>query len=164
MNRFRISTRRYPRSVIFLSLCRALRQTENAITLARQRAGGCQLRSRLSPAVEYFDVFARANPELDQDQMQKIIDQVRPDLRESASDNTTPIARIAATRLDDAALPVGCITAEECSVWCPAATATEFLQVGAEFIGADGLGRQRTFSRLRLPHSARLARTTSRRA
>ena len=34
-----------------------------------------------------------------------------------------------------------CITARRCSVRCPATTATkgEFLQVGAEFIGADGL-------------------------
>lgn len=94
----------------------------------------------ITPAVEYFDVFAQANPELDQDQMLKIIDKsgricvARPD-------NTTPIARIAATRLDDAALPVRLYYSQKVfrSVSGDHGHKGEFLQVGAEFIGADGL-------------------------
>ena len=101
MNRFRISTPEGTRDLLFSS-CRALRQTENAVRDALEERGYSEI---ITPAVEYFDVFAQANPELDQDQMLKIIDKsgricvARPD-------NTTPIARIAATRLDDAALPV----------------------------------------------------------
>ena len=101
MNRFRISTPEGTRDLLFSS-CRALRQTENAVRDALEERGYSEI---ITPAVEYYDVFAQANPELDQDQMLKIIDKsgricvARPD-------NTTPIARIAATRLDDAALPV----------------------------------------------------------
>ena len=101
MNRFRIShPGGYCRTCCFL--LGALRQTENAVRDALEERGYSEI---ITPAVEYFDVFAQANPELDQDQMLKIIDKsgricvARPD-------NTTPIARIAATRLDDAALPV----------------------------------------------------------
>ena len=102
MNRFRISTPEGTETLLLFSSCRALRQTENAVRDALEERGYSEI---ITPAVEYFDVFAQANPELDQDQMLKIIDKsgricvARPD-------NTTPIARIAATRLDDAALPV----------------------------------------------------------
>ena len=101
MNRFRISTPEGTRDLLFAS-CRALRQTERAV---RDALEGCGYSEVITPAVEYYDVFAQANPELDQENMLKIIDRsgricvARPD-------NTTPIARIAATRLDDAALPV----------------------------------------------------------
>ena len=56
-------------------------------------------------------------------------------------DNTTPIARIAATRLDDAALPVRLYYSQKVfrSVSGDHGHKGEFLQVGAEFIGADGL-------------------------
>ena len=144
---------------MLFSSCRALRQTENAVRDALEERGYSEI---ITPAVEYFDVFAQANPELDQDQMLKIIDKsgricvARPD-------NTTPIARIAATRLDDAALPVRLYYSQKVfrSVSGDHGHKGEFLQVGAEFIGADGLEPTRTFSRLRLPHSARPARTTS---
>ena len=128
--------RRVPRDLLFSS-CRALRQTENAVRDALEERGYSEI---ITPAVEYFDVFAQANPELDQDQMLKIIDKsgricvARPD-------NTTPIARIAATRLDDAALPVRLYYSQKVfrSVSGDHGHKGEFLQVGAEFIGADGL-------------------------
>ncbi len=136
MNRFRISTPEGTRDLLFSS-CRALRQTENAVREALEERGYSEI---ITPAVEYFDVFAQANPELDQDQMLKIIDKsgricvARPD-------NTTPIARIAATRLDDAALPVRLYYSQKVfrSVSGDHGHKGEFLQVGAEFIGADGL-------------------------
>lgn len=136
MNRFRISTPEGTRDLLFSS-CRALRQTENAVRDALEERGYSEI---ITPAVEYFDVFAQANPELDQDQMLKIIDKsgricvVRPD-------NTTPIARIAATRLDDAALPVRLYYSQKVfrSVSGDHGHKGEFLQVGAELIGADGL-------------------------
>ena len=136
MNRFRISTPEGTRDLLFSS-CRALRQTENAMRDALEARGYSEI---ITPAVEYFDVFAQANPELDQDQMLKIIDKsgricvARPD-------NTTPIARIAATRLDDAALPVRLYYSQKVfrSVSGDHGHKGEFLQVGAELIGADGL-------------------------
>ena len=136
MNRFRISTPEGTRDLLFSS-CRALRQTENAVRDALEERGYSEI---ITPAVEYFDVFAQVNPELDQDQMLKIIDKsgricvARPD-------NTTPIARIAATRLDDAALPVRLYYSQKVfrSVSGDHGHKGEFLQVGAELIGADGL-------------------------
>lgn len=136
MNRFRISTPEGTRDLLF-SACRALRQTENAVRDALEERGYSEI---ITPAVEYYDVFAQANPELDQDQMLKIIDKsgricvARPD-------NTTPIARIAATRLDDAALPVRLYYSQKVfrSVSGDHGHKGEFLQVGAELIGADGL-------------------------
>ncbi|WP_407925830.1 ATP phosphoribosyltransferase regulatory subunit [Agathobaculum faecis] len=136
MNRFRISTPEGTRDLLFSS-CRALRQTENTIRAALENRGYSEI---ITPAVEYFDVFAQANPELDQEQMLKVIDRsgricvVRPD-------NTTPIARIAATRLDNAALPVRLYYSQKVfrSVVGGHGHKGEFLQVGAELIGADGL-------------------------
>lgn len=135
-NRFSISTPEGTRDLLFSS-CRALRQTENAIRSALE---GCGFSEIITPAVEYFDVFAQANPELDQEQMLKVIDRsgricvVRPD-------NTTPIARIAATRLTDTALPVRLYYSQKVfrSVAAGQGHKGEFLQVGAELIGADGL-------------------------
>ena len=136
MNRVRISTPEGTRDLLFAS-CRALRQTENATRTALEVCGYSEV---ITPAVEYFDVFAQANPELDQENMLKIIDRsgricvARPD-------NTTPIARIAATRLDDAALPVRLYYSQKVfrSVVAGHGHKGEFLQVGAELIGADGL-------------------------
>ncbi len=140
MNRFRISTPEGTRDLLFSS-CRALRQTENTIRAALENRGYSEI---ITPAVEYFDVFAQANPELDQEQMLKVIDRsgricvVRPD-------NTTPIARIAATRLDNAALPVRLYYSQKVfrSVVGGHGHKGEFLQVGAELIGADGLEADR---------------------
>ena len=136
MNRFRISTPEGTRDLLF-SVCRALRQTENTKRASLENRGYSEI---ITPAVEYFDVFAQANPELDQEQMLKVIDRsgricvVRPD-------NTTPIARIAATRLDNAALPVRLYYSQKVfrSVVGGHGHKGEFLQVGAELIGADGL-------------------------
>ena len=136
MNRFRISTPEGTRDLLFAS-CRALRQTENALRTALEDRGYSEI---ITPSVEYFDVFAQANPELDQENMLKIIDRsgricvARPD-------NTTPIARIAATRLDEAALPVRLYYSQKVfrSVAGGHGHKGEFLQVGAELIGADGL-------------------------
>ena len=117
--------------------CRALRSIENAIRETLERKGYSEI---ITPAVEYYDVFAQANPELDQESMLKIVDKsgricvARPD-------NTTPIARIAATRLDDAALPVRLYYSQKVfrSVSGDHGHKGEFLQIGAELIGADGL-------------------------
>lgn len=136
MNRYNISTPEGTRDLLFAS-CRALRSTENAIRNTLEGKGYSEI---ITPAVEYYDVFAQANPELDQEAMLKIVDKsgricvARPD-------NTTPIARIAATRLDDAALPVRLYYSQKVfrSVSGGHGHKGEFLQIGAELIGADGL-------------------------
>lgn len=136
MNRYNISTPEGTRDLLFAS-CRALRKAENAIRATLEDKGYSEI---ITPAVEYYDVFAQANPELDQDTMLKIVDKsgricvARPD-------NTTPIARIAATRLDDAALPVRLYYSQKVfrSVSGGHGHKGEFLQIGAELIGADGL-------------------------
>lgn len=136
MNRYNISTPEGTRDLLFAS-CRALRSIENAIRETLERKGYSEI---ITPAVEYYDVFAQANPELDQESMLKIVDKsgricvARPD-------NTTPIARIAATRLDDAALPVRLYYSQKVfrSVSGDHGHKGEFLQIGAELIGADGL-------------------------
>lgn len=136
INRYSISTPEGTRDLLFTS-CRALRQTENAIRAALEDCGFSEI---ITPSVEYFDVFAQANPELDQENMLKIVDKsgricvARPD-------NTTPIARIAATRLSDAALPVRLYYSQKVfrSVSGDHGHKGEFLQIGAELIGKDGL-------------------------
>lgn len=140
MNRLSISTPEGTRDLLFAS-CRALRQTERAIRDSLETRGYSEI---ITPVVEYFDVFAQANPALDQEQMLKIIDRsgricvARPD-------NTTPIARIAATRLADRALPVRLYYSQKVfrSVAGGHGHKGEFLQIGAELIGADGLEADR---------------------
>lgn len=139
-NRFSISTPEGTRDLLFAS-CRSLRQTENVIRASLENSGYNEI---ITPAVEYFDVFAQANPALDQENMLKIIDRsgricvARPD-------NTTPIARIAATRLDDEALPVRLYYSQKVfrSVTGDHGHKGEFLQIGAEYIGVDGLDADR---------------------
>ncbi len=136
MNRFCISTPEGTRDLLFAS-CQALRKTENAIREALEKQSYQEI---ITPTVEYYDVFAQANPELEQERMLKIIDRsgricvARPD-------NTTPIARIVATRLDDAALPVRLYYAQKVfrSVAGDHGHKGEFLQIGAELVGQDGL-------------------------
>ncbi len=136
MNRYRISTPEGTRDLLFSS-CKALRQTENTIRETLENRGYSEI---ITPAVEYYDVFAQANPNLDQENMLKIIDKsgricvARPD-------NTTPIARIAATRLDDETFPVRLYYSQKVfrSVSSGHGHRGEFLQIGAELIGADGL-------------------------
>lgn len=140
MNRFSISTPEGTRDLLFTS-CRALRQTENAIRGALE---GCGYSEIITPAVEYYDVFAQANPALDQEQMLKIIDRAGR-ICVARPDNTTPIARIAATRLGDSVLPVRLYYSQKVfrSVSGGHGHRSEFLQIGAELIGADGLDADR---------------------
>ena len=136
MNRFRISTPEVPEICYFPRAVRCGRRKMLCATRWRSAATARSSPRRLSILM----YLHRQTPELDQDQMLKIIDKsgricvARPD-------NTTPIARIAATRLDDAALPVRLYYSQKVfrSVSGDHGHKGEFLQVGAEFIGADGL-------------------------
>ena len=77
MNRFRISTPEGTRDLLFSS-CRALRQTENAVRDALEERGYSEI---ITPAVEYFDVFAQANPRAGSGSDAEDHRQVRPHLR-----------------------------------------------------------------------------------
>ena len=130
-----IATPEGTRDLLFQS-ARALRSAENAIRGALEDQGYCEI---VTPTIEFYDMFNQANPAHDQESMLKVIDRsgricvVRPD-------NTTPVARVAATRLDDAALPVRLYYSQKVfrSVSLDHGHKSEFLQIGAELIGADG--------------------------
>ena len=130
-----IATPEGTRDLLFQS-ARALRSAENAIRGALEDQGYCEI---VTPTIEFYDMFNQANPAHDQESMLKVIDRsgricvVRPD-------NTTPVARVAATRLDDAALPVRLYYSQKVfrSVSGDHGHKGEFLQIGAELIGADG--------------------------
>lgn len=130
-----IATPEGTRDLLFQS-ARALRSAENAIRGALEDQGYSEI---VTPTIEFYDMFNQANPAHDQESMLKVIDRsgricvVRPD-------NTTPVARVAATRLDDAALPVRLYYSQKVfrSVSGDHGHKGEFLQIGAELIGADG--------------------------
>lgn len=136
MNRFCISTPEGTRDQLFAT-CRALRLAENKIRDTLEQRGYNEI---ITPAVEYYDVFQQANPELAQESILKIIDRsgricvARPD-------NTTPIARIAATRLDSNDFPIRLYYSQKVfrSVSGDHGHKGEYLQVGAELLGNDGL-------------------------
>lgn len=130
-----IATPEGTRDLLFQS-ARALRSAENAIRGALEDQGYSEI---VTPTIEFYDMFNQANPAHDQESMLKVIDRsgricvVRPD-------NTTPVARVAATRLDDAALPVRLYYSQKVfrSVSGDHGHKGEFLQIGAELIGVDG--------------------------
>ena len=130
-----IATPEGTRDLLFQS-ARALRAAENAVRGALEDQGYSEV---VTPTIEFYDMFRQANPAHAQESMLKVIDRsgricvVRPD-------NTTPVARIAATRLDNAALPVRLYYSQRVfrSVQSGHGHKTEFLQMGAELIGADG--------------------------
>ncbi len=136
MNRYQISTPEETRDLLFAP-ARRLRAVEQRVRQSLEDRGYSEV---ITPAIEYYDVFAQANPAVGQENMLKIIDRagricvVRPD-------NTTPIARIAATRLEGAELPVRLYYSQKVfrSIAEGHGHKSEFLQVGAELIGSDGL-------------------------
>lgn len=136
MNRFGISTPEGTRDILFES-SKIIRRTERAICQALETRAFSEV---ITPTVEYYDVFHDSNTQLDQENMLKIIDK-SGHICVARPDNTTPIARIAATRLDDEALPVRLYYTQKVfrSVDGNHGHRGEFLQVGAELIGSDGL-------------------------
>lgn len=136
MNRYQISTPEGTRDLLFAP-ARRLRTVEQRVRQSLEDRGYSEV---ITPAIEYYDVFAQANPAVGQENMLKIVDRagricvVRPD-------NTTPIARIAATRLEGAELPVRLYYSQKVfrSIAEGHGHKSEFLQVGAELIGSDGL-------------------------
>lgn len=136
MNRYQISTPEGTRDLLFAP-ARRLRAVEQRVRQSLEDRGYSEV---ITPAIEYYDVFAQANPAVGQENMLKIIDRAGR-ICVARPDNTTPIARIVATRLEGAELPVRLYYSQKVfrSIAEGHGHKSEFLQVGAELIGSDGL-------------------------
>lgn len=136
MNRYQISTPEGTRDLLFKP-ARRLRTVEQRVRQSLEDRGYSEV---ITPAIEYYDVFAQANPAVGQENMLKIVDRAGR-ICVARPDNTTPIARIAATRLEGADLPVRLYYSQKVfrSIAEGHGHKSEFLQVGAELIGSDGL-------------------------
>lgn len=136
MNRYQISTPEGTRDLLFAP-ARRLRAVEQRVRQSLEDRGYSEV---ITPAIEYYDVFAQANPAVGQENMLKIVDRAGR-ICVARPDNTTPIARIAATRLEGAELPVRLYYSQKVfrSIAEGHGHKSEFLQVGAELVGSDGL-------------------------
>ena len=113
------------------------RSAEAAMTKLFRRRG---YREVMTPGVEYYDLFVQAQNPIPQEAMLKLIDRsgrilvLRPDC-------TTPIARVAATRLADTRLPRRLFYNQTIfrSQDANHGVSSEISQCGIELIGAGGL-------------------------
>lgn len=136
MNRYAISTPDGTRDRLFSS-CRRLRQTEHYIRDVLENRGYKEV---ITPSIEYYDVFLKAGSSLGQEMMFKMTDRsgrllvLRPD-------NTTPIARIASTKIGEQVLPQRLYYIQ--NVFRSDADndghSAEIMQAGAELLGAEGI-------------------------
>lgn len=117
--------------------CVERRSVQGAMTSLFKQRGYHEV---ITPEVEYFDLFVRAKNPLPQKSMLKFVDRegrllvIRPDC-------TTPIARIAASRLRDAALPQRLYYNQTIVRVNDTDTGSDsdIAQCGIELIGAPGL-------------------------
>ena len=116
--------------------CRDRRSTQTALTDLFRRRGYAEVST---PEVEFYDLFLRSGNPIPQESMLKIIDRsgkimvMRPDC-------TTPIARVAATKLKTLPLPQRLYYAETVfrSGDQHRGGSSEIAQCGVELIGAAG--------------------------
>jgi ATP phosphoribosyltransferase regulatory subunit len=117
--------------------CRERRLVQSALTHLFRQRGFSEV---ITPEVEYYDLFAQRGNTIPQEQMRKITDRsgklivMRPDC-------TTPIARVAATKLKNSVRPQRLYynqTVYRSSV-ANLGNSTEIAQCGVEIIGAGGL-------------------------
>ncbi len=117
--------------------CSAYRTVQKAVTGLFKRRGYAEL---MTPEVEFYDLFAASGNPLPQQSMLKLIDRssrilvMRPD-------NTTPIARVAATKLKATPMPQRLYYNQTVFRSGDAHTGTqgEIPQCGVELIGASGI-------------------------
>lgn len=119
------------------SECRGRRSAQSDITGLFKRRGYSEV---VTPEVEYYDLFVRSGNPLPQQSMLKIIDKsgkilvMRPDC-------TTPIARVAATKLSGSAEPQRLYYNQTIfrSGDAHMGSESEIAQCGIELVGATGL-------------------------
>lgn len=136
MNQFAISTPEGTKDRL-VSTCRKLRKTEKAITDVLKKRGYGEV---ITPSTEYYDVFLQADSSVGQEKMLKCTDRggrilvMRPD-------STTPIARIASTKIREEELPLRLFYSQKVYRSNPTGHghSTEIMQIGAELLGADGM-------------------------
>ncbi len=117
--------------------CRSRRSAQSAITGLFKKRGYSEV---VTPEVEYYDLFVRSGEPLPQESMLKIIDRsgkilvMRPDC-------TTPIARVAATKLKNSVFPQRLYYNQTIfrSDDAHLGNDSEIAQCGIELIGASGL-------------------------
>ena len=92
----------------------------------------------ITPTLEFYDVFSRKAQPFPQEQMYKLTD-AKGRLMVLRPDNTVPIARVCATRLHDAALPLRLCYNQNIHVISPTLKGRddEVTQAGIELIGSD---------------------------
>ncbi len=116
--------------------CRERRQVQSALVSCFQRRGYSEV---ITPEVEFYDLFVRSGNPMRQEAMLKIIDRsgkimvMRPDC-------TTPIARVAATKLSSLPQPQRLYYSETVfrSGQAHRGGSSEIAQCGIELIGAAG--------------------------
>lgn len=136
MNQYAISTPEGSRDRLF-GATRLFRQNERRIRNLLEARGYEEI---ITPSLEYYDVFVQAGSSIGQEKMYKLTDRngrllvLRPD-------NTTPIARVVTTKLDDEALPLRLYYVQKVhrASSFHRGHSTEVMQAGAELLGAKGM-------------------------
>lgn len=93
----------------------------------------------ITPAIEYYDTFDHSGQALKQEEMFKLTDS-RGRLAVLRADNTTPTARVIATKLKNAPLPLKLYYNQNICRICEGYTGrrSEIFQSGVEFAGING--------------------------
>lgn len=136
MNRYAISTPEGTRDRLF-GATRLFRQNERRIRNLFEERGFDEV---ITPSVEYYDVFTQAQSSLGLERMYKITDRngrllvLRPD-------NTTPIARVVSTKLNEDVLPLRLYYMQKVhrASSFHRGHSTEVMQGGVELMGASGM-------------------------
>ncbi len=134
MNRFDLITPEGTRDSLFAE-CTLRRQLENRLHGLFTARGYSEI---ITPTLEFYDVFNRQAQPFPQERMYKLTD-AKGRLLVLRPDNTVPIARVCATRLRDAALPLRLYYNQSIHVSSLALKGRddEVTQSGIELIGAS---------------------------
>lgn len=136
MSQYTVGTPEGTRDRLY-SECRDRRALENSLLELFDRRGYSEV---ITPTVEYYDMFVKHGNSLPQESMLKMVDRsgrilvLRPDM-------TTPIARVAATKLKNEVLPQRFCYLQSVyrSDTMNAGKNSEIAQAGIEIIGAGGM-------------------------
>ena len=135
MRRYAISTPKGTRDILFEE-CAARRETESRLASLFSARGYGEI---ITPALEYYDVLLESGSPITPEELYKLIDRsgrilvLRPDM-------TTPVARIAATKLNGRALPQRFYYVQDVfRAGELAGRGGEITQAGIELLGATGV-------------------------
>lgn len=134
MNRFDLITPEGTRDSLFAE-CTLRRRTEKQLHALFTARGYSEI---ITPTLEFYDVFNRQSQTFPQETMYKLTD-AKGRLLVLRPDNTVPIARVCATRLRDAQLPLRLCYNQSIHVISPSLKGRddEVTQAGIELIGSD---------------------------